>query len=185
MPKLLIVEDQKPLRALLRRNLEDSYDIIETEEANEALEVALDQKPDCILLDLMMPGVSGFDLCQTLSSVSATRLTPIIVITSLPAAEYKDYCLNLGASDYLEKPVDFASLKTRLAGVLESKQSERRTEVRVRLKVTVKLKGTDKKGSPFELLTTTEDVSAGGFLCGCAESLENGSIVEVDRKSVV
>jgi len=179
VPKLLIVEDERPLRTLLRRNLEDSYDILETDEANEALEVTLDQKPDCILLDLMMPGVSGFDLCQTLASLTATRLTPIIVVTSLPAAHYKDYCLNLGAADYFEKPLDFASLKTRLAEVLESKQPERRTEARVRLRVTLKLAGIDKEGSPLELLTTTEDVSVGGFLCSCAERLENGSVFEV------
>lgn len=179
MAKLLIVEDEKAMRDLLRQRLEDNYEIIETGDASEALALTLQHKPDCVLLDLMIPKFTGFELCQTLSSFSFTRLIPIIVITSYPAAEYKDYCLSLGAKEYFEKPVDFALLRARLVEVVGKTQLERRTEVRARLKVILKLKGTDTKGGAFESLTMTEDISASGFVCGCANVLERDSIVEV------
>jgi DNA-binding response OmpR family regulator len=179
VPKLLIVEDEQAMRDLLRQRLEDNYEVIETGDASEALALTLQHKPDCVLLDLMMPKFTGFELCQTLSSISLTRLIPIIIITAYPAAEYKDYCLNLGAKEYFEKPVDFTQLRARLVEVVRKRQPERRTEVRARLKVILKLKGTDRQGRAFELLTMTEDISATGFVCGCKEVLERDSIVEV------
>src|SRR2546426_1200006 len=175
------------MRGLIRERLEDAYKIIDTGNPEGALSLALQSKPDCILLDLMMPEFSGFELCQTLASLSFTRLIPIFVITGEPAARYKDSCMNLGAKEYFEKPLNFGQLRSRLAAVLESKQHERRAEVRVRLRALLKLRGTDTSGRKFELLTTTDDVSASGFLCGCHALLERDAIEEVwlrrDRKS--
>ena len=179
MSRILIVEDELAMRNLLRERLVDSYEVIDTGDPTEALALALQHKPDCILLDLMMPKFTGFELCQTLSSLSATRLVPIFIISGNPAAEYKTFCLNLGAREYFEKPVDFNQLKRRLADVLKEKQAEQRSEIRARLRVILKLKGTDTSAKAFELLTVTEDVSASGFLCGCHALLEGGAIVEV------
>lgn len=183
MPLILIVDDDEAMRGLMRERLEDAYKIIDTGNPEEALSLALQSKPDCILLDLMMPEFSGFELCQTLASLSFTRLIPIFVITGEPAARYKDSCMNLGAKEYFEKPLNFGQLRSRLAAVLESKQHERRAEVRVRLRALLKLRGTDTSGRKFELLTTTDDVSASGFLCGCHALLERDAIVEVWLRS--
>lgn len=183
MPLILIVDDDEAMRGLIRERLEDAYKIIDTGNPEEALSLALQSKPDCILLDLMMPEFSGFELCQTLASLSFTRLIPIFVITGEPAARYKDSCMNLGAKEYFEKPLNFGQLRSRLAAVLESKQHERRAEVRVRLRALLKLRGTDTSGRKFELLTTTDDVSASGFLCGCHALLERDAIVEVWLRS--
>jgi CheY-like chemotaxis protein len=174
-----MVEDDPAMRGLLREHLVESYEVIETGDPTEALAQALEHKPDCILLDLMLPGFSGFELCQMFSSLSLTRLTPVCVITAKPAAEYKDFCLNLGAADYFEKPVNFAQLKARLAVLLEGKRDERRRERRVRLSVILKLRGQDAAGNPFESLTAADDVSGSGFLCACQARLEKGSQVEV------
>lgn len=179
MPKLLIVEDDRAMRDLLRGHLEDEYEIIDTGDASEALALALQQKPDCVLLDLVMPKFSGFELCQTLASVSLTQLIPIFIISGEPAEKYKAFCQNLGAVEYFEKPVDFSRLKARLADVLKAKQPERRTEVRIRLRVVLRLEGTDTSGAKFEAVATTEDVSAGGFFCGCPAQLEKDSVVKV------
>lgn len=179
MARILIVEDDPAMRGLLREHLEADHEIVETPDATAALALALEHKPDCILLDLMLPGFSGFELCQIFSSLSVTRLTPICVITAKPAAEYKDFCLNLGAAEYFEKPVNFAQLKARLAALLEGKRGERRRERRVRLSVIVKLRGQDVSGERFELLSAADDVSASGFLCACQARLETGSLVEV------
>lgn len=183
MPVILIVDDDEAMRGLIRERLEDAYKIIDTGNPEDALSLALQSKPDCILLDLMMPEFSGFELCQTLASLSFTRLIPIFVITGEPAARYKNACMNLGAKEYFEKPLKFDKLRSRLAAVLESKQHERRAEVRVRLRALLKLPGTDISGRNFELLTTTDDVSASGFLCGCHASLERDTIVEVWLRS--
>ncbi len=177
MPKLLIVEDDGAMRDLLRDHLEDAYEIIETGDASEALALALQQKPDCVLLDLVMPKFSGFELCQTLASVSLTQLIPIFIISGEPAEKYKVFCQNLGAAEYFQKPVDFSRLKARLADVLKTKQPERRAEVRIR--VVLRLEGTDTSGAKFEAVATTEDVSAGGFFCGCPAQLEKDSVVKV------
>ncbi len=177
--RILIVDDDESFRNLLRRRLEDSYEIIDTGQAAEALALALQQKPDIILLDLTMPEFSGFELCQTLASLSHTRAIPIFVISGEPAAKYKVFCQNLGAVEYFGKPVDFDELGPRLTVAVNAKHAGHRPEVSVRLRVILKLKGTDAAGKVFELLTSTDGVSASGFLCGCAATLQNDSVVEV------
>jgi DNA-binding response OmpR family regulator len=179
MQKILIVDDDPAMRGLLRKRLADTYEIIDTGNPEQALGLALEHKPDAILLDLMMPKFSGFELCQSLHSLSYTGLTPIFVITGESAAKYKEHCENLGATGFFQKPVNFAELKRRLAEELQNKRPERRASVRVRMRVTLKLRGTDASGKPFEELTATENVSAEGFLCNCTQSLTKDAIVEV------
>ena len=177
--RILIVDDDDAFRNLVRHRLEDAYEIIDTGRAEEALALALEHKPVAILLDLTMPELSGFELCQTLASLSYTRSIPIFVISGAPAAKYKVFCQSLGAIEYLEKPVDFSELRARLDVARKTKQPERRAEVLVRLRVILKLVGTDVHGKKFELLTTTDSASASGFLCTCTAVLRKDSIVEV------
>ncbi len=179
MHRILIVEDDDAMRELIRARLEDTYEITDTGDPERVLAMALEHKPNAILLDLSLPKLSGFELCQTLSSLSFTQQIPIFVVSGKPAAEYKDFCQNLGASGYFEKPIDFEQLKTRLAAAVRSKRPERRAELRIRSNVALKLRGTDKHGTPFEVPTATENVSASGFLCGCAAPLAKDAIVEV------
>jgi DNA-binding response OmpR family regulator len=178
-PKLLIVDDDESMRGMLRLRLSDAYEIVETGDPEHAIGLALENKPDAILLDLMMPKFSGFELCQSLHSLSYTSRIPIFVITGESGAKYKEHCENLGARGYLQKPVDFAELKNRLSSELQAKQPERRAHVRVRMRVSLKLRGTDAEGREFEELTATENVSAGGFFCPCSVSLTKGAVVEV------
>lgn len=179
MPQLLIVDDEQAMRELLRERLQDTYEIIDTGDRTEALGLALQHKPDCILLDLMLPGFTGFEFCQTLASLSVTRLIPIFVISGKPAAECKEFCLNLGAREYFEKPVDLYQLRARLAQVPKQKPPERRAGVRVLLRLAIELRGTDTDGTRFELLTVTDDVSPSGFLCSCPASLKKDGTVDV------
>jgi hypothetical protein len=86
---------------------------------------------------------------------------------------------NLGAVGYFEKPLDFNKLKRTLAAQIESKPPEHRAHVRVRMRLAIKLRGTDASGRKFEEMTTTENVSAAGFLCNCMSALVKGAIVEV------
>ena len=179
MPKILIVDDDQSIRRLLRMRLADAYEIFDTGEPEQALSLALEHRPDAIFLDLMMPKYSGFQLCQTLRSLSYTCRIPIFIITGEAGMKYREHCQHLGATAYFEKPIDFKKLKERLSKELQTPRSERRAHVRVRMQIGLRLRGTDAAGRIVEEVTTTENVSAGGFLCSCIASLVQGAIVEV------
>lgn len=179
MDRILVVDDEAAIRTLLRERLSDTYDLAETDDPTKALSLAMELHPDCILMDLLMPNLTGFELCKTLSSLSITRMIPILVLSGNPDSQYRNFCSNLGAKDYFQKPIDFARLRTRIAEVVSENPVERRKEVRVRLQVMIKLRGIDRNGKTFQELTVTEDVSAGGFRCSCFASLDTESIVEV------
>jgi CheY-like chemotaxis protein len=179
MTKLLVVDDDEAMRRVIRLNLADSYEIIDTGEPEHALALALEHKPDAILLDLRMPKYSGFELCQTFTSFSSTQMIPVLVISGEAGAKTKQFCRDLGAVAYFEKPVDFEALRSQLADFLTTRRKERRSEVRVRLRVPLRLTGTDENGEPFAIHTTTENVSRSGFLCACAAAISQGATVEV------
>lgn len=178
-PRILVIDDDDAMRKMISQRLKNQYEIIDTGDATEALGLALQHKPDCILLDLSLPRFSGLELCQTLCSLSHTRMIPIFVITGRSAAEHQESCLNLGASQFFQKPLDFARLKDCLEKLATDHRPELRGEVRVRLKVVLKLAGTDVNGKEFELLTSTDEVSVNGFSCRCSLPLEQGAIIDV------
>jgi DNA-binding response OmpR family regulator len=179
MHKLLIIDDEAPMRRLLRINLEDRYKIVDTGDPELALEAALQSKPNAILLDLRMPNYSGFELCRTFKSITATQLIPIIIVTGEAGASTKLYCEELGATAYFEKPIDFDALRDRLEKVLAAAHPERRSEVRISLRVMVNLRGADIHGKPFEELCATENVSRTTFFCVCKALLKKDSEVAV------
>jgi CheY-like chemotaxis protein len=179
MPKLLVVDDDAAVRGMLRTRLSDSYEVVETDDPEQAVALALEHKPDAILLDLMMPKFSGFELCQGFHSLSYTALIPIFVISGEGAGQYKEQCQHLGAKGFFQKPVDFAQLKAAIAAELQGKRPERRAHVRVGMRVPLILRGVDGAGKAFEETTTTENVSSEGFLCNCSAPLIKGTIVEV------
>lgn len=183
MRRLLVIEDDPGMRKLVKERLSRSYEIIETGDATEALGLAMEHQPDCILLDLMMPRFSGLELCQTLSTVSQTQSIPVFVISGQSSLDHREYCLNLGARDFFEKPIDFERLNASLTEALKESHRERRAQPRIRLKVILKLRGIAEGGKEFELLTSTEDVSAGGFLCRCSVAIEQDAIVQVSLMS--
>jgi CheY-like chemotaxis protein len=179
MTKLLVVDDEEPVRRMIRLNLLDTYEIVDTGEPEQALALALEHKPDGILLDLRMPRYSGFELCQTFTSFSATQLIPVFVISGEGGAKTKEFCRDLGVVAYFEKPVDFDALRQSLDTFLKHGRKERRSEVRVRLRVPLKLSGKDESGEPFTVLTATENISRSGFLCSCCVALSVDARVNV------
>ncbi len=180
MDKLLIVDDEEAMRRLLRIHLSDSYEIADTGSPEHALELAMQFKPNAILLDLRMPKYSGFELCQTFHSFPATQLTPLIIVSGEAGSTTKSICKELGAAAYFEKPIDFEALRQELQAILHTVCPERRREMRVRLRVTLNLRGTDAGNRRFEEPATTENVSRSGFLCECLAELKLGSTVEVE-----
>ncbi len=179
MEKILVVDDDDAMRGMIKMRLSQSYEIIETGNPVQALELALGHRPRAILLDLMMPDCSGFELCQSFHNLSYTARIPIFVVTGESSAKYRDYMATLGAAGYFEKPIDFTKLKSRLADELQTRPTERRAHVRVRMQLALKLKGNDAARHSFEQLTTTENVSAGGFLCRLSLTLSPEASYEV------
>lgn len=179
MPRILIIDDDESIRKMLRFRLKDAYEIMDTSSPKEGLILALQHKPDAILVDLMMPAHTGFEICQTLAGLSFTQLIPVFVISGAPQAIYNDFCDALGAQGYFEKPIDFTSLQARLAAILNKDHENRRTEPRIRLRVGLKLRGRDAKESPFETLVFSENVSRRGFSCGLGVPLPRNAVVEV------
>ena len=183
MPRLLIIDDEDALRRLLRSRLEVSYDVTDTSDPEEGIALALRLKPDAILLDLMMPRYSGFEICQTLSSLSFTQQIPILILSGESSERYKDFCRNLGAIGFFQKPVDFDALLKALARVISGDRDSTRTQARLRIKAALRLRGHDSSGAPFEFFTATENVSENGFLCSCRANLKENTIVEVYLES--
>jgi DNA-binding response OmpR family regulator len=176
--RLLIVDDDAAVRKLFRLNPADDYEIIDTDDAEHALGLALEHKPDAILLDLRMPKFSGFDLCRTFSSLSKTHLIPIFVVSGDQGATTADACKELGVAGFFEKPIDFDALKARLSKI-KRQIAVPRSEVRVQLSIPLKLRGVDIHGAQFEETAVTENVSLSGFLCRCVAELQKDSVVQV------
>jgi CheY-like chemotaxis protein len=178
MKKLLIVDDEDAMRGLYRRRLSSLYNVFETGDPGQALALALEHKPDAILLDLKMPGYDGFELCQNFRSLSHTSDLPIFVITG-ESGDYKKECEKIGATGYFEKPIDFHKLTHTLEATLKTRPATRPDGTVLRLRVALKLRGRDTSGEQFAELAETESVSPNGFLCVSARAMEVGSILDV------
>ena len=115
---ILVVDDEANIRTLLRQELEGAgYDIIEAQDGNEALKLAREEKPDLIILDVLMPGLDGFDVARVLKQDEGTREIPIMIFSVIDDRE-KEY--KLGVDGYLIKPVDpeqlIATVSSLVAG---------------------------------------------------------------------
>jgi|SRR5271154_600168 len=178
MKRLLIVDDDEATRRLFRLNLADNYEIIDTADPDQALALAMEHKPDAILMDLRMPKHSGLDLCRAFGSISNAQPIPIFVVSGETGVEVRESCKNMGAAGYFEKPVDFDALRSSLAKI-RAQTHVPRTEIRLQLRVELKLSGNDIHGKEFSERTFTENVSVSAFLCASAAELLKDSIVSV------
>lgn len=110
---ILIVEDEKNIVDILSFNLSrDGYNTLEAYDGEAGLQLALEQDPDLILLDLMLPRMNGFDVCRSLRE--AGRATPIIMLTAREEETDKVLGLELGADDYITKPFSMRELLARV-----------------------------------------------------------------------
>jgi len=179
--KLLVVDDDEALRRLMRVELSDTYEVIVSGEPEQGLALALEHKPDAILLDLRMPKYSGYELLQTFTSFSRTQKVPVIVVSGEAGGQTKEHCKQLGAAGYFEKPIDFDALRVCLKQFAKAHRDiyVPRSEVRVQLRVPLKLRGVDIHGQEFEQTVATENVSLSGFQCNCPAELAVDSVVDV------
>ena len=118
-PTILIVEDEAPLVTLLRYNLErEGFAVLDAQDGEEALAVAREQKPDLVLLDWMLPLMSGIELCRQLRRNPETRALPVVMLTARGEEGDKLRGLDSGADDYVTKPFSPSELIARIRAVL-------------------------------------------------------------------
>jgi putative two-component system response regulator len=121
--KILIVDDQDANRALAEATLApQGYEILQAEDGHGALERVAADPPDLILLDVMMPGMDGYEVCARIKADQRTRLIPVIMLTSLNDLDDKIRGIEAGADDFLSKPFSQAELSARVRSLLKLKQ---------------------------------------------------------------
>jgi two-component system phosphate regulon response regulator PhoB len=122
-PLVLIVEDEAPLVALLRYNLEkEGFAVAEATDGEEALLQIAERRPDAVLLDWMLPLVSGIEVCRQIRRAPATRSMPVIMLTARGEEGDRVRGLNSGADDYVVKPFSLSELVARLRAVIRRAQ---------------------------------------------------------------
>lgn len=118
-PRILVVEDEASLVTLLRYNLEKAgFEVATAGDGEEALLMVTERAPDLVVLDWMVPLVSGIELCRRLRRDAATRDIPVIMLTARGEEEDRLRGLNAGADDYITKPFSPAELIARVHAVL-------------------------------------------------------------------
>lgn len=123
--RILIIDDEENIRELLKYNLQkEGYDIFEAADGLAAVSMAKQEKPDLLVLDLMLPGLDGLEVCRTLKSQQDTAAIPIIMLTAKNEEVDKVLGLELGADDYLTKPFSTRELVARIKAVLRRSVKE-------------------------------------------------------------
>ncbi len=123
--KVLVVEDNADLREFLVQNLAGTYQVLEAKNGREGYQVALDESPDLILSDVMMPEMDGISLCRGLKTDPHTSHIPVILLTAKADQESKMTGLETGADDYLPKPFKLQELLLRVDNLIQQRRKLR------------------------------------------------------------
>ena len=120
--KILIADDEETVRSLVKKLLSKEYTVLEADNGEEAVKVAVNQKPDLILMDILMPKMDGLTACYAIKRNQATKEIPVVMLTAV------DYELNrklsqdvMGAQGYITKPFNTQALMDLIAKFLASK----------------------------------------------------------------
>jgi signal transduction histidine kinase len=119
---LLVDDEPRNVRLLEGMLYAEPYELLVAHSGTEALETIARQLPDLILLDVMMPGLSGFEVCKRIKSDPAYRMIPVVMVTALSDVEDRIEAMQAGADDFLSKPIDAAELIVRVRSLLRIRQ---------------------------------------------------------------
>ena len=120
--KVLVVDDEELNLQLIEAYLNEEYEIITAQSGTEALNKIIVDKPDIVLLDIMMPQISGYEVCKSIKENDSTRFIPVVMCTSLSGSEAKVKAIEIGADDFLTKPINRQELFARIKSLLKKKQ---------------------------------------------------------------
>ncbi|MFE1745892.1 HD domain-containing phosphohydrolase [Coleofasciculus sp. H7-2] len=123
LPKILVVDDHPSSRMTAVALLSvEGYEVLEAESGPDALKRVVECNPDLILLDVMMPGMDGFEVCRKLKQDEQTRLTPVVFITALNDRRSRILGIEAGGDDFLTKPFDRLELSARVRSLVQQKR---------------------------------------------------------------
>jgi len=120
--KILFIEDEADHIEMVKMRLEAcGFEFISAKDGEEGLKKAASEKPDLVLLDIVIPKIDGFEVCRRLKSQPATRNTPVLVITASGLKDLEEKCLDIGADDIVRKPYNSSDLVSKIRGLLAKK----------------------------------------------------------------
>lgn len=174
-PLVLVVDDDEDMRILAGAQLADGYDVLAAEDGAHCVELARTEQPDVILLDMMMPGMSGADVLRALGEADSTKDIPVIFLSALTAIEDRVRGLEEGAVDWISKPIESRELVARVG--VAARTRAREEELRSRLsfdgatglgdrpafhqRLAHEAARSDRSGAPLSVLLIDIDAMAG------------------------
>ena len=124
LPTILLVEDFDDTRLMMKMWLvKNGYRVIEAETGEEAIVLAQQERPDLILMDVMMPGMNGLDATQRIRQDRALRRTPIVAVSAYGAEEYRSLALDAGCNEYVSTPFEPQKLADLIKDLLQDEES--------------------------------------------------------------
>ncbi len=178
---VLIVEDSPIIRRLIRDQVKKlGYEAREAENGAEALESMREILPDCVILDLMMPVMSGTELLDRMQESGEFRNVPVIVVTALPDMDKIVYCIERGAADYIQKPFRAQVLRARLTSCIERKKFHDREMELQRQLADQNAQLEDRVNSQVKQITAAQ-LSTIFAMCKLAESRDEDTGEHIDR----
>ncbi|MGJ3249532.1 MAG: response regulator [Elainellaceae cyanobacterium] len=184
LPYILLVDDDENNLFLLEELLAaEGYETQSASSGQQALDIAYSAQPDLILLDVMMPGMDGFEVCHQLRSNASLSVTPIIFLTALDDEESRLKGLEVTGDDYLTKPIRSRLLLAKVANVLKlhhlrSQQSETQANDRFQQQVAIAWKANESLSEKFRLFVPDqflERIAPGGV-----DSIQVGNSIEAE-----
>jgi DNA-binding response OmpR family regulator len=124
-PVVLFVDDSEDVRAYVTFLLQDDYNLLVADNAKNAMDLAVQNIPDLVLSDVMMPEIDGIELCNMLKSNSKTSHIPVILLTAKVTEESRLEGLESGADDYMTKPFNNEELAVRIKNLIEQRKNLR------------------------------------------------------------
>ncbi len=130
--KILVIEDEPDIRKLVQYNLtQEHFNVVEAEDGEQGLSLLQREKPNLVILDLMLPGLSGLELCKLLRQRSDTSRLPILMLTAKAGETDRIVGLEMGADDYLAKPFSPREMVARVRAILRRAESKPASETAV------------------------------------------------------
>jgi CheY-like chemotaxis protein len=119
MKKVLIIEDHRDLRELLRAHIHlKGFTAVTAKNGKEGIETAIAEKPDLILMDIMMPEMNGWEATRILRGITETKEIPILAVTAIFRSSDLESCIEAGCNDYISKPFTLEELRNKINGLI-------------------------------------------------------------------
>ncbi len=165
---ILVIDDEKDLIELVRYNLEkEGYDVIAATDGASGLEVIRKHRPELVMLDLMMPGMDGLQVCQRLRADQRTAHTPVIMLTAKATESDRIVGLELGADDYVTKPFSPREVIARVKALLRRTAQQKETPHLIRTgDLTIDVNGHDVSYAGVRISLTATEFRILQFLAG-------------------